>query len=189
MVYVTGTALGQALFTSARARCSVTVAVDMVRQGAHRKAQADVVVLAVAVVDEQGCRLEQYHQQPPLLFLQGFLASKHPQTQQDCWEEHCIGTVSGVCAMCWASWPLSLVCQAGKPTYNVRSDDCQPHQKLAVRSFISMRSVQGYCIWLKQVYGLPKDPTLHARNQSLFAGQTGSSSMTAYLVSTERRVI
>lgn len=78
---------------------------------------------------------------------------------------------------------------AGKPTYDVRCDDCQPHQKLAVRSFISMRSVQGYCIWLKQVYGLPKDPTLHARNQTLFAGQTGSSSMTAYLVSTERRVI
>ena len=76
------------------------MAVQVVRQGAHRKAQADVVVLEVAVVDEQGCQLQQYHQQPPLLLLQGFLASKHPQTQQDCWEEHCIGIGCGVSAMC-----------------------------------------------------------------------------------------
>ena len=56
----------------------------------HRKAQADVVVLEVAMINEQGCWLKQHHQEPPLLLLHGFPTSKYFQTQQDCWKEHCI---------------------------------------------------------------------------------------------------
>lgn len=56
----------------------------------HRKAQADVIVLEMAMINEQGCWLKQHHQKPPLLFLHGFSASKHSQTQQDCRKEHCI---------------------------------------------------------------------------------------------------
>jgi len=56
----------------------------------HRKAQADVIVLEMAMINEQGCWLKQHHQKPPLLFLHGFSASKYSQTQQDCRKEHCI---------------------------------------------------------------------------------------------------
>ena len=36
----------------------------------HRKAQTDVVILEVAMVNQKGCWLKQDHQEPPLLLLQ-----------------------------------------------------------------------------------------------------------------------
>ena len=59
------------------------------REGPHRKAQADIVVLKVTVVNQQSCWLKQHNQQPPLFLLQCFLASKDPQAQQDSGKEHC----------------------------------------------------------------------------------------------------
>ncbi len=43
-------------------------ALQVIGVESHRKAQTDVVILEVAMVNQQGSWLEQHQQQPPLLF-------------------------------------------------------------------------------------------------------------------------